>query len=85
MPPQSKINPSVCSEPTQRDKHTYARATSDPAPAPRFQIGQRVSFYNNKGVEHFGTVGWTGSKVASRIFDYVVIGIKTVSNFPLYA
>ena len=88
MPTQSKIIPS---EPTQQGKPTYGPSISkkesgiDPAQPPRFQIGQRVSFYNNKGVEHFGTVGWTGSKIVSRKFDYVVIGIKTVSNFPLYA
>ena len=94
MPLQSKTNPSECTEPTQRDgdKPTYGRATSkkvsdvDPAPASRFQIGQRVTFYNNKGTKHFGTVGWTGRETRARKFDYVVIGIKTVSNnFQLHA
>ena len=56
------------------------KSNVEPPPPSIFQIGQRVSFFNKKGVEHFGTVGWTGRKTKTRNFDYVIIGIKTVSN-----
>ena len=45
----------------------------------RFKKGQRVMFYDNKGEKHYGTVGWTGNSTRTRTFDYILVGIRTVS------
>ena len=46
----------------------------------RFEHGQRVVFYDKHGGKHYGTVRWTGNKSATRVFDYMVVGIQTVSK-----
>ena len=63
------------SQPSHIDKDSAV----DPAP-PLFKNGQRVAFYNNKGVKHYGVVGWTGRETKTRKFPYVIVGITTVSN-----
>ena len=93
---QSKITLPECTESPQsyRSKPTYAHAATkgnssqrshieecavDPPP-PLHKIGERVAFFNTKGVKHYGVVGWTGRETKARKFPYVVIGIITVSN-----
>ena len=44
------------------------------------QIGDGVSFYDNKGKLLTGNVIWTGNCDAGRKFDYNVVGIQTVSS-----
>ena len=62
------------SQPSHIDKESAV----DPAP-PLFINGERVTFYNNKGVKHYGVVGWTGRETKTRKFPYVIVGITTVS------
>ena len=94
-PSQSKITPSECTESPRSDKKskpTYANAATKgnssqrnqesavDLPPPIFKIGERVAFYNSKGVKHYGVVGWTGRETKARKFPYVIIGIMTVSS-----
>ena len=58
------------------------RSIGEACSSSKFHIDQRVAFYNNKGVKHLGTVGWTGRMTRTRKF---VIGIKTVSVTVLHA
>ena len=44
------------------------------------QIGDSVSFYDNKGKLLTGNIIWTGDSYAGRKFDYNVVGIQTVSS-----
>ena len=43
------------------------------------KVNQRVFFHDKNGFKHYGTVGWVGRGTPTRKFDYVVVGIKTVS------
>ena len=49
--------------------------------ATKFQLGQRVAFFDNKeGAKHYGVVRWTGTESRTKKFPYVVVGIETVST-----
>ena len=44
-----------------------------------FQVGDRVCFYDKKGINKKGTVKWIGNSSKTRNFGYNIIGIYTVS------
>lgn len=46
----------------------------------RFFVGQRVSFFDDAGNEHYGTVHWSGKKIGNRSFKHAMVGIHTVRN-----
>ena len=67
----------------KKSKPTYAHAatkgnSSQPShieecavdpPPPIFKIGERVAFFNTKGVKHYGVVGWTGREMKGVIIE----------------
>jgi hypothetical protein len=44
-----------------------------------FRLGERVHFYSKRGAKHFGIVRWTGREIRTKKFEYLVVGIQTVS------
>ena len=60
-------------------QHSHIEECAVYPPSPLHKIGERVAFYNKKGVKHYGVVDWTGRETKTSKFPYVVIGIITVS------
>ena len=60
--------------------HTTTKGNSSQHNESEFKIDQRITFYNNKGVKHYGVVGWIGRETKTRKFPYAIVGIITVSN-----
>ena len=53
----------------------------DPVPSV-FKMNQRVQFFDKRGTKHYGIVRWIGRKARDRTFDFTVVGIESVSEFP---
>ena len=78
LPPQSPgRQPSTVPDTAKTEVPKLDTARND---SPKFQLHQRVMFYDTKGDKHYGTVGWMGRASTRRKFDYtIIVGIITVS------
>lgn len=84
--PRSPKQPSAYSKSASRDdvmsKRKSQESSMDPASThpSRYHNGQRVAFHDTLGHRHYGVVRWTGRESATRKFDYMIVGIETVSS-----